>query len=110
MDPYYNPADFGLETVGEIDFSSGEYEFDLTVIWRRISDGAFVYADDSGCSCPSPFEDKGIEDLTVLRKGINGLNDIKAVLEQRDAASYHQPNSRGPAIVALIERAHGMAA
>lgn len=54
---YYQPEDFGLETVGQIDFSDGNYCFNYRVIWRRLSDGQLLTGADSGCSCPSPFED-----------------------------------------------------
>lgn len=62
---YYSPSQFGLEMVGEVEWSDEPYQFDLTVVWRRKADGQLFYADDEGCSCPSPFEDyKGVEDLT----------------------------------------------
>lgn len=62
---YTDPADFGLKLIGEIEWGDGCYSFDLTVVWRRDFDGKLVYAEDSGCSCPSPFEDQGIPDLTL---------------------------------------------
>ena len=62
---YYTPQHFALTTVGEIEWGDGCYSFDLTVVWRRNIDGKLVYADDSGCSCPSPFEDHGVEDLKL---------------------------------------------
>lgn len=103
-DIYYAPEKFGLTTIGEVDFSDGCYQFDLTVVWRRDSDGVFVYADDSGCSCPSPFEDKGIADLVVLRKR-GGLADFRKHLAQREADSYG-PSGEDltAATVNLIER------
>lgn len=70
--PYYNPNALGLTTVAEIDYSSGSYEFDMRVVWRH-RDGAFYTQRDSGCSCPTPFEDYcSLElldrlDLSVLR-------------------------------------------
>ena len=52
---YYNPESFDLTTFGQIDWEPDEeYNFDLTVIWRD-SDGMYYWAEDSGCSCPSPF-------------------------------------------------------
>lgn len=60
---YDDPEDFGLETVCQLDFSGGQYEFDYRVVWRRLSDGQLLSARDSGCSCPSPFEEQKIEDL-----------------------------------------------
>jgi hypothetical protein len=104
---YYDPEKFGLTTVGEIDWSDGCYQFDLTVVWKRDFDGRFVYAEDSGCSCPSPFEDIGIEDLTVLRKR-GGLNDFKKHCAERQAEGYHE--DRQAETVELLERMHAAGA
>lgn len=62
MDIYYRPENHNVEIVGEIDYYEEPYEFDLTVVWRRKDDGKLLYADDSGCSCPTPFEDHRFED------------------------------------------------
>lgn len=52
--PYYHPEDFGLTIVGMIEVEP-DYDFDMLVVW---TDGTTLYwAEDSGCSCPSPFED-----------------------------------------------------
>lgn len=59
---YYTPEEWLLTPVGEIDWSDGCYVFDITAVWRR-EDGHIVYAEDAGCSCPSPFEDTTVEDL-----------------------------------------------
>jgi len=53
---YYNPEKHGLTVVAEIEYSSGEYEFDTRVVWRDAS-GKLYTARDSGCSCPTPFEE-----------------------------------------------------
>lgn len=60
MNVYYNPASSALETVGEVEWSSEPYEFNLTVILRQEDD--FYWADDSGCSCPTPFENHRFPD------------------------------------------------
>lgn len=52
---YYNPEKFGLTELGMIDVG-GSYEFDMFIAWID-EDGQLYYAEDSGCSCPSPFED-----------------------------------------------------
>jgi hypothetical protein len=54
--PYYNPENFGLELVGSIDWRDEDYSFDMTVVWKAKR-GEYYIGDDSGCSCPSPFED-----------------------------------------------------
>lgn len=58
--PYDKPERYGLEIVYE-DEQEGGYKFDKFVVWRSIN-GSLFYATDSGCSCPSPFED--LDDTT----------------------------------------------
>ena len=52
---YYSPEAYGLTVVADIDKSSGCYEFDTFVVWKDAS-GRYYWAEDSGCSCPAPFE------------------------------------------------------
>jgi hypothetical protein len=66
MGLYGSPEDFGLKILGELDFSSGNYEFDLTIVFQDVKTGRIYYADDSGCSCPMPFEDMGRNDLVPV--------------------------------------------
>lgn len=63
---YSQPEKYGLRTIGEIEWSDGCYQFDLTVVWQDTASGTLYFGDDSGCSCPSPFEVKGRNDLTVI--------------------------------------------
>lgn len=106
MNIYYNPEKFGLTMIGEIDWSDGSYQFDLTVVWKRDSDGKFVYAEDSGCSCPSPFGDTGVQDLTVLRKR-GGLADFKAHCAERQAEGREE---RSADTASLLARMHAAGA
>ena len=59
---YYNPEKFGLEVVDELDYG-GSYEFDMCVLFRRVSDGHLLLGADSGCSCPAPFDGVKVADL-----------------------------------------------
>jgi hypothetical protein len=45
-----------LKLLDYIDYSNGDYRFDYRAVWVG-SDGRLWTARDSGCSCPSPFED-----------------------------------------------------
>ena len=56
------------EEIGEVEWSEESYQFDLTRVYRQISTGALFYATDSGCSCPSPFEDLEDYELTPIRR------------------------------------------
>lgn len=62
--PYYNPEEHGLRIVGAVEFSSGAYEFDTFVVWQDMEDGKLLYAADSGCSCPIPFQDVAFVEAT----------------------------------------------
>ena len=72
---YYDPESFGLEIVAELEYSSGCYEFDTRVVWKDKKHKEFFTMRDSGCSCPTPFEDYSLAnldklDLTTLRKEV----------------------------------------
>lgn len=62
-DPYYNPERFGLEKIGEFDWDEPCYSFDLCVVWKERR-GRYWVGNDSGCSCPSPFD--SVTDINEL--------------------------------------------
>lgn len=58
-----NPVDEHLTKIGEIDLAVADYSFDLLAFWVRKRDGQLLYATDSGCSCPTPFDAVKVRDL-----------------------------------------------
>jgi hypothetical protein len=56
-DVYSNPEKYGLEIVGSVEWEDEPYQFNMTAVWRDRETGQLYWADDSGCSCPSPFEE-----------------------------------------------------
>jgi hypothetical protein len=65
--PYYSPKDFDLEIVAELELTEPDYSFDTVVVWRHTPTGRLYWAWDSGCSCPTPFEDyTSLDKLNVL--------------------------------------------
>lgn len=52
-----------LTYIGDIDLSEPDYSFNLLRFYVRKSDGVVLYATDSGCSCPAPFEDTTVAEL-----------------------------------------------
>lgn len=66
MNIYYDPKAFGLSVFGEVEYSSGCYEFDTLVIWQD-EQGGLWWAQDSGCSCPVPFEQENRETTQPIR-------------------------------------------
>lgn len=96
------PEAFGLKTFGEVEFSSGCYEFDTLIVWRDQS-GAFLYGEDKGCSCPEPFGDI---DLRTAKRATP--HEIAARIQERQRerdANYSDPPTYGnDQAASLIER------
>lgn len=93
---YYDPEKFGLRTIGEVEFSSGSYEFDTTVVWQDVETGALYVGDDSGCSCPCPFEGMGRDNLHP----IDGLQTLLDYLDKRKAESYYYESADATEVAA----------
>lgn len=64
---YYNPEKWNLKLIGEIEYSDLEYQFDTRIFLSDDENKRIYTARDSGCSCPTPFED------------INSLNDLAEI-------------------------------
>lgn len=64
---YYSPDKHDLEVVGDLELYEPNYSFDTVVAWRHVPTGEVYWAHDSGCSCPSPFENyNSVSDLTKI--------------------------------------------
>jgi hypothetical protein len=96
---YFNPEKFGLQIVDMVEFSSGAYEFDMTVVWQDVETGALFYAKDHGCSCPSPFEGLERDDLARVPR----LQALIDHLEERKRDSYLYDVDRYPEEVTRID-------
>lgn len=86
---YYNPEKHGPIPVAEYEYSDRNYVFDTRVIWRHQASGALYMARDSGCSCPTPFEDyNGIDDLERFSPEV-----IESEFREESAPKYpgHSP-------------------
>jgi hypothetical protein len=54
--PHYHPEKLGIKEVLTIDENDQGYDFN-TLCFFAHEDGRIFSAQDSGCSCPTPFED-----------------------------------------------------
>lgn len=82
-DPYYNPEEFGLTIIGTMEWHLASYEYDMTVVWQD-AEGKLYWASDSGCSCPSPFEEyKTLDSLeTGTRDQLFGEIDSRLAIDR----------------------------
>lgn len=90
---YDQPEKYGLIILAEIGDEAASYDFDDVVVWREDATGKLYWANDSGCSCPSPFENYGsVEDLTELRdvRELQRHFDSEPDYVKRDAAAKQE--------------------
>lgn len=66
---YGTPERFKLTTLATLNREeAGSWGFDYVVVWRH-EDGTVLWGEDSGCSCPAPFEGvRSYNDLNVLNE------------------------------------------
>lgn len=71
---YNNAVDYGLDVLCIMEEPNLNYEFNMFVVWKKPNydneptGSQILYAVDSGCSCPSPFEDIcSVEQLTRVQ-------------------------------------------
>lgn len=81
INPYSCPEDLGLKIIGDIELTEPDYSFDTVLVVQDIESGKLYAAHDSGCSCPSPFED------TVFP------TDFVEIIKVRDFESLVEENS-----------------
>jgi hypothetical protein len=66
---YNSPEKLGLTILGQLYDPNSYYDFHDLIVWAH-NDGRIFYATDSGCSCPSPFEDYNtLASLTEVCQG-----------------------------------------
>jgi len=53
---YYSPEKNGLSQLDCLDEPGLFYEYNTFCVWQHDKSGRVFYAQDSGCSCPTPFE------------------------------------------------------
>lgn len=88
MNLYYSPEKYGLEVVGTIEWSEPNYDFDMTVLWRAKR-GQYWIGSDSGCSCPSPFEDiYDVNELDGPYLKADAVRRLKYMIKERKDSYY----------------------
>lgn len=103
-DVYYQPEKFGLVPVAELELSEPDYSFDLVMVWEHTETGQLYVGYDSGCSCPSPFEDYtsldklDLLDYDSLVEGVARAPDQNAMADflqkVREAMGYQEAASK----------------
>lgn len=75
---YYHPEKNGFQMIGSLEDPNASYSFDTVVVLLDNETGTVWAAQDSGCSCPTPFEDvNSFADLTPINK----LGDLTSFVD-----------------------------
>lgn len=102
--PYYGEDDVnGLKYVSGIELDDEDWQFYTAAVFCK--DGKFYTGIDSGCSCPTPFEDfKSLSDYNgpftkehIIKEWIPSLNGSSSELQVRkmNLRSYIQKWEEG---------------
>ena len=79
MNLYYEDGD-GLTKVGEFELQEANYSFDIFAVWHDPITKKFYSASDSGCSCPTPFDEiTSRSDMTEHENGHAVVAAIRAI-------------------------------
>ncbi len=75
INPYYNPDKVNLETLS-FDQPNLSYEYNTLCFW--ITGNGEVYsASDSGCSCPTPFENYSGENQKEILQQLERVGSLE---------------------------------
>jgi hypothetical protein len=104
-DTYGQPEKFGLEIVGDISWDDEPYQFDFTVVWKDPKTGEMFYARDSGCSCPSPFEEYTSREKLTPIESFQSFSDMitKSVEEAKKDTYYRSETDKNRVEASALE-------
>ena len=94
--PYYDPEELQLELLS-YDEPHLSYEYNTLCFWAT-EDGRIYSASDSGCSCPTPFENyEGDTQKEVLQKleRVGSVEQAESIFDswnKYDENKAHLPN------------------
>lgn len=94
------------EFVAEVDWDHEAYQFNMTRVYAHKTTGELFYATDSGCSCPSPFEDTKTGELKPIRRMQDWYDHVTAnVIEAGDDPEDQYPYPTPAAALGEVETA-----
>lgn len=80
QNPYYSPKLLGLDMIS-FDEPDLSYEYNTCAFWKT-PDGRVFMAIDSGCSCPTPFEDYSGRDMDEAIQKMTQIAGVEDAIGQ----------------------------
>lgn len=87
-DIYYDQERFGLVKVAEIEWSEPDYSYDTTCAWVHPETGRWFVESDSGCSCPSPFEEFTDLDKLAVYDQKSAADELRSIASRQNNSTY----------------------
>lgn len=74
---YYNPEDHELELVSALNQPDMDYSYNTLIVLKHKPTNRLFYAQDSGCSCPTPFDDYrfSADESGVINTNLNEITE-----------------------------------
>lgn len=93
MNPHYDRDKLGWERI-EIEYGEHSYEFDTLIFWKTKTSEIYM-AHDSGCSCPTPFEEyEGETENEIKQKldRVGSMDQAKHEYDSHNVSEYSRPD------------------
>lgn len=71
-----------FEWLASVEWRHESYQYDQTAVFRHKPSGLLFFGEDSGCSCPSPFELTTVEMLTPITRIQDWLDHVNDRLRE----------------------------
>jgi len=84
---YHDPKGAGVSILAVIEWQNEPYQFDMTLVVRRLTDDALFYLEDKGCSCPLPFEDRTLDNARPIQPHTYGAFRAHLLTRSRNGAA-----------------------
>lgn len=84
----------GLERLDELELSNEDYQFYLVGLWK--GEEGFFLGTDSGCSCPTPWEDYERSDLTGPLTAEQAREEVESLIRDAREAAEESTWREGP--------------
>jgi hypothetical protein len=92
---YYSPEDSGLVPIDQLDEPNLSYEYNILIALQHTDSGRCYYVQDSGCSCPVPFDNfffRGPDDTNLDEVQLHNFSSFEAEVKSFATGSYRDEN------------------
>lgn len=79
--------DYGFSNVGTLELDNEPWQYYMVAVLKN--EQGYYLTTDSGCSCPSPFENATVEDLTGPLTAEQAREEVKSLADVQSEDGYY---------------------